>query len=141
MALRFWIGTGQTPPGHDDTTTRRLEMTLSSDDRGRITARVPQNVQDTLQYAADLVGSPLNQFIVQAALREAQRVIDRERVIELSSHDAAFLLKLLERPAKPNARLAEALRNYKARTLDADNSVFDWKPRSKALRLRKARPE
>ena len=114
-------------------------MTLTSDDRGRITARVPQNVQDTLQYAADLVGSPLNQFIVQAALREAQRVIDRERVIELSSHDAAFLLKLLERPAKPNARLAEALRHYKSRTLDADNSVFDWEPQSKRLRLRKAR--
>lgn len=114
-------------------------MTLTSDERGRITARVPQNVQDTLQQAADLVGSPLNQFIVQAALREAQRVIDRERVVELSSHDAAFLLKLLDRPARPNPRLAQALRDYKVRTLDVDNSVFDWKPQSKGIRLRKAR--
>jgi uncharacterized protein (DUF1778 family) len=114
-------------------------MSLDSGERGRITARVPQNVQDTLQRAADLVGSPLNQFIVQAALREAQRVIDRERVIELSGHDAAVLLKLLERPAAPNARLAKALRDYKNRTLDADNSVFDWKPRSNGVRLRKTR--
>jgi uncharacterized protein (DUF1778 family) len=115
-------------------------MALNSDDRGRITARVPQNVQDTLQHAADLVGSPLNQFIVQAALREAQRVIDRERTIEMSSHDAAFLLRLLERPAEPNARLAKALRNYRDRTLDADNSAFEWAPRSKPVRLRKKRP-
>ena len=114
-------------------------MTLTSDERGRITARVPQNVQDTLQQAADLVGSPLNQFIVQAALREAQRVIDRERIVELSGHDAAFLLKLLEKPARPNAKLANALRDYRNRTLDADNSVFEWKPRSRAVRLRKAR--
>lgn len=85
----------------------------ASDERGRITARVPQNVQDTLQQAADLLGAPLNQFIVQAALREAQRVIDRERVVPLSSHDAAFLLKLLERPAGPNAKLAAALRSYR----------------------------
>lgn len=114
-------------------------MTLSSDERGRITTRVPQNVQDTLQRAADLVGSPLNQFIVQAALREAQRVIDRERVVELSSNDAAFLLKLLEKPAGPNARLAKALHSYTSRTLDADNSVFEWSPRPKGVRVRKTR--
>jgi uncharacterized protein (DUF1778 family) len=114
-------------------------MTLTSDERGRITTRVPQNVQDTLQHAADLIGAPLNQFIVQAALREAQRVIDRERVVELSARDAAFLLKLLEKPSQPNARLAKALQHYKNRAINADNSVFEWQPQSKGVRLRKAR--
>jgi uncharacterized protein (DUF1778 family) len=69
---------------------------------------VPQNVQDTLQQAADLLEATLNQFVVQAALREAQRVIERERVIHLSSNDAAFLLNLLEAPPVPNARLRKA---------------------------------
>ena len=32
-------------------------MTLSTDERGRITARVPQNVWDTLQQAAELLGT------------------------------------------------------------------------------------
>ena len=114
-------------------------MTLTPDERGRITARVPQNVQDTLQHAADLIGAPLNQFIVQAALREAQRVIDRERVVELSARDAAFLLKLLEKPSQPSARLAKALQHYKNRATNADNSVFEWQPQSKGVRLRKAR--
>ena len=49
-----------------------------------------------------------------------------DRLIELSSHDAAFLAQLLECPAAPNPRLAEALRRYADRTLDADNAVFEW---------------
>jgi uncharacterized protein (DUF1778 family) len=112
-------------------------MTLSTEERGRITARVPQNVQDTLQQAADLLGASLNQFIVQAALNEARRVIERDRVIELSGKDAAFLLKLLENPPKPNAKLGRALERYE--TLHADNSTIDWQPRPKSVRVRKRR--
>ena len=33
-------------------------------------------------------------------------------------------------PPAPNPRLAKALRHYMDRTLDADNSAFEWKPRS-----------
>jgi uncharacterized protein (DUF1778 family) len=98
---------------------------------------VPQNVQDTLQQAADLLGATLNQFVVQAALTEAQRVIERERVIHLSSNDAAFLLNLLEAPPAPNARLRKALQNYKSRTLDADHSTFEWAPQPKPVPKRK----
>jgi uncharacterized protein (DUF1778 family) len=112
-------------------------MTATTLDRGRITARVPQNVQDTLQQAADLLGATLNQFVVQAALTEAQRVIERERVIHLSSNDAAFLLNLLETPPAPNARLRKALQNYKSRTLDADHSTFKWASQPKPVPKRK----
>jgi uncharacterized protein (DUF1778 family) len=112
-------------------------MTATTLDRGRITARVPQNVQDTLQQAADLLGATLNQFVVQAALTEAQRVIERERVIHLSSNDAAFLLNLLETPPAPNARLRKALQNYKSRTLDAEHSTFKWAPQPKPVPKRK----
>jgi uncharacterized protein (DUF1778 family) len=112
-------------------------MTATTLDRGRITARVPQNVQDTLQQAADLLGATLNQFVVQAALTEAQRVIERERVIHLSSNDAAFLLNLLEAPPPPNARLRKALQNYKSRTLDAEHSTFKWAPQPKPVSKRK----
>jgi len=112
-------------------------MTTTTSDRGRITARVPQNVQDTLQQAADLMGATLNQFVVQAALTEAQRVIERERVIHLSSNDAAFLLKLLETPPSPNARMRKALQNYNSRTLNAEHSTFEWPSQSKPVSKRK----
>jgi hypothetical protein len=55
-----------------------------------------------------------------------------ERVLELSNHDAAFLLKLLEGSARPNAKLSEALQRYENKTLDAGKGVFDWKPRRAA---------
>ena len=112
-------------------------MTLSTEHRGRITARVPQNVQDTLEQAAELLGATLNQFVVQAALSEARRVIERDRVIHLSSTDAAFLMRLLETPPAPNARLRKAFQTYKKRTLGAEHSTFNWAPRPKRVRERK----
>ncbi|OGA65464.1 MAG: hypothetical protein A3G81_12610 [Betaproteobacteria bacterium RIFCSPLOWO2_12_FULL_65_14] len=112
-------------------------MTRKNEQRGRITARVPQDVQGTLEQAAELQGATLNQFVVQAALSEARRIIERDRVIRLSSVDAAFLLNLLEKPPAPNARLRKAFRAYKKRTLDAEHSTFRWTPRSARVRERK----
>lgn len=112
-------------------------MTLPTDERGRITARVPQKVQDTLQQAAELMGATLNQFVVQAALSEARRVIERDRVIHLSSTDAAFLMALLEKPPAPNARLRRAFQAYKKKTIDAEDSTFNWTPQPKRVRERK----
>jgi uncharacterized protein (DUF1778 family) len=112
-------------------------MTHSNQERGRITARVPQDVQDTLEQAAELQGATLNQFVVQAALSEARRIIERDRVIQLSSVDAAFLLNLLEKPPAPNARLRKAFHAYKKRTLDAEHSTFSWTPRPARVRQRK----
>jgi uncharacterized protein (DUF1778 family) len=114
-------------------------MTQSNQERGRITARVPQDVQDTLEQAAELQGATLNQFVVQAALSEARRVIERDRVIHLTSVDAAFLLNLLEKPPAPNARLRKAFRAYKKRTLDAEHSTFNWTPRPRGVRSQRAR--
>lgn len=79
----------------------------------------------------------MNQFVVQAALSEARRVIERDRVIHLSSTDAAFLMTLLEKPPAPNARLRKALQTYKKKTLDAKDSTFNWSPRPKRVRERK----
>ena len=49
--------------------------------RSRISARVPTGVHERLEEAAELVGATVNQFVVQAALKEADRVIEHERVI------------------------------------------------------------
>jgi len=45
--------------------------------RKRITARVSGSVRDTLEQAAELLGATVNQFVVQTAYVEAQRVIER----------------------------------------------------------------
>ncbi len=94
----------------------------------RIGARVPREVYETLLRAAELTGATVNQFLVQAALKEAQAVIEREDWIRLSPRDWNGLLDLLENPKKPTPKLKAALKRYqKAKRDDADTS-FNWKP-------------
>lgn len=94
----------------------------------RIGARVPLDVYETLNRAAELSGATVNQFLVQSALKEAQAVIEREQTIRLSRRDCERMLDLLENPPKPNARLKAAAKRYQsAKGTDADRS-FSWKP-------------
>ena len=81
--------------------------------RKRITARVSDSVRDTLEQAAELLGATVNQFVVQTAYVEAQRVIERESVIRLSQKDARTILTLLDNPPKTNKRLKDAVKIYK----------------------------
>jgi len=81
--------------------------------RKRITARVSDTVCNTLEQAAELLGATVNQFVVQAAYVEAQRVIERESVIRLSQKDAHKVLALLDKPPKANKRLKAAVKAFK----------------------------
>ena len=103
-------------------------MGTAADKQDRIGARVPREGYETLCRAAELTGATVNQFLVQAALKEAQEVIEREEVIRLSPRDWNWLLELMDNPPRPNARLKAALKRYqKARRDDAGTS-FSWEP-------------
>jgi len=92
----------------------RIDMKpVLEEPRKRITARVSDSVRDTLEQAAELLGATVNQFVVQTAYVEAQRVIERESVIRLSQKDARTILALLDNPPKPNKRLKDAVKIYK----------------------------
>jgi uncharacterized protein (DUF1778 family) len=80
--------------------------------RKRITARVSDTVRVTLEQAAELLGATVNQFMVQTAYQEAQRVVERESVIRLSQKDARKVLALLDNPPKPNKRLKAAVKVF-----------------------------
>jgi uncharacterized protein (DUF1778 family) len=82
-------------------------------ERGRITARVSQSIQEKLQEAADLTGATLNQFVVQSALERAEKLIEHETTINLTRRDAAMLFNMIENPSSPNAVLAKASARYK----------------------------
>ena len=81
--------------------------------RKRITARVSNKVRVALEQAAELLGATVNQFVVQTAYQEAQRLMERESVIRLSQKDARKILSLLDNPPKPNQRLKEAVKAFK----------------------------
>ncbi len=81
--------------------------------RARITARISESMRSTMEQAAELMGATLNQFVVQIAYLEAQRVIERESLIRLSQRDARKVLSLLDTPPKPNKHLKNAVKEFK----------------------------
>lgn len=80
----------------------------------RITARVSESIKDTLGVAANLMGATLNQFLVQAAVEKAENIIERGKVISLSSKDAQLFFNILDSPPEPNKKLKSAFDNYKS---------------------------
>ena len=81
--------------------------------RGRLTARVPEPVLQHIEQAALLRGLSVNSFIVAAVAQEANKVLESERLIQLSRGDADRFFAALENPPKPNAALRKALKANK----------------------------
>ena len=92
-----------------------------SENSDRVTNRIPQTVTLKLQEAADLTGATLNQFMVQASLEKAEKILEREKTIHFSMQDAAMIINLLDNPAKPNAALLRAFDRFKQREIDNGN--------------------
>lgn len=92
---------------------RRSHAVANDSARGRVSARLPKALQSRLEAAAELVGTTVNQFMVQAALEKAEQVIEHERVIKLSTRDMRQLLFALDSPRPPNDRLQAALARHR----------------------------
>ena len=78
--------------------------------RVRLTARIPGRLRDTLEQAAELPGATFNQFVVQSAFAETQRVLERETQIQLSQRDAQKVFGLQAPPPKPSRALKAAVK-------------------------------
>ena len=99
-------------------------MTTIVAKQDRIGARVPHEVHELLRRAADLTGATVNQFLVNAALKEAHSVIEREERIRLSPQGWNWLLDLTENPGQANPKLKAALAKYQHNhQADADRTA------------------
>jgi len=58
---------------------------------GRLTVKVTNAAAETLHRAASLSRSSLDNFMLQAALKEARRVIDREEDQHRDANDPAIM--------------------------------------------------
>jgi uncharacterized protein (DUF1778 family) len=76
---------------------------------------VDERVYETLTRAAALVGSTVNQFLVQSALERAQTVIEEENVIRLNAESAKKFFDAIENPPAPNEKLLAAFRAHRER--------------------------
>ena len=78
------------------------------DDNKRMSLRMSPEAKSKLLRAAALRHADLTNFVTQAALREADAVIEASERIKLSKRDYMRVLELLENPSAPNAKLIAA---------------------------------
>jgi len=110
-----------TPSSHAASIPRmpNKESIMQAQTGRRLTTRITPHVQDTLQVAADLVGATLNQFVVQAALEKAEKVIESESTITLTRRESLRLLELLDAPPPRNDKFIQAQARYQRTKADA----------------------
>jgi uncharacterized protein (DUF1778 family) len=78
------------------------------EDNKRMSLRVMPDAKAKLVRAANLKNTDLTNFVTQAALREAEAVIQADERIRLSDQGYRRLLELIENPPAPNAKLIAA---------------------------------
>lgn len=91
---------------------QNLEADVLAQTGKRLTTRLTDHVLDKLQVAADIVGATLNQFVVQAALEKADKVIESESTIVLTRRESLRLLEMMESPPPRNEKFLQAQARY-----------------------------
>lgn len=82
---------------------------VAVDDNKRMNLRVLPEQKAVLVRAAALRHTDLTDFVLQPALREAKAVIAEAERIVLSERDSVTVLRMLENPPAPNAKLRKAI--------------------------------
>lgn len=95
----------------------------------RLTTRITDHVQEKLQFAADILGTSMNQFVVQAALEKAEKVIESETTIVLTRRESMRLMALLENPPPRNERFEKVMAEYQKGKGEGSDSSVEWTPR------------
>ena len=92
---------------------RGIMPRVAVDKNMRMHLRVRPEQKAALVRAAALRNTDLTDFVLQSALRAAKRVIEEAGRTTLSERDSLMVLKLLEKPPAPSARLQKALVSYR----------------------------
>lgn len=79
----------------------------------RLEARVSRELKMRLQYAAELQGSSLSDFLLRSAEKAANEVIHENQIIQLTTKDSRAFAEAIFTPREPNSQLRSAYRNYK----------------------------
>ena len=80
------------------------------DDNNRVALRVRSADKAVIMRAVSLAQTDMTTFILRAALREAQSVIEEHERVKLTQRDSRRVMELLEHPPAPNAKLRKAAR-------------------------------
>ena len=80
------------------------------EDNSRMSLRIRPEEKALLLRAVARNHTDLTDFVIRHALRAAKAVIEEADHVQLSARDSVRVLKLLENPPTPNAKLRAAAR-------------------------------
>ena len=80
----------------------------------RLEARLSREQKSLLQYAADLVGRSLTDFVLTVSQEAASKVIRDHKIIELTVKESEQFTHQLQNAFAPNAALKKAIKRYRA---------------------------
>jgi uncharacterized protein (DUF1778 family) len=81
----------------------------------RIEARLNPEQKRRIEYAADLKGTSISDFLVSSAEEAAGRTIEQHEAWNLADRDRETFVNALLRPPAPTRRMKAALQRYKSR--------------------------
>lgn len=79
-------------------------------DNSRVALRIRATDKAVIMRAVAMAQTDMTDFILRAALREAQSVIEEHERVKLTRRDSLLVLNLLEDSPAPNAKLRKAAR-------------------------------
>ncbi len=85
-------------------------MARTEVDNDWVALRVRPADKAVIMRAVALAQTDMTTFIMRAALREAQLVIEQHEHLRLTERDSRLVMQLLENPPAPNAKLRKAAR-------------------------------
>jgi uncharacterized protein (DUF1778 family) len=100
----------------------------------RLVARANAEIHRIIQEAAELQGSTVSQFLLDAALQRANEVTERATRINTSRESFENMMLALDQPARPLPRLRQAARRYKEEVCATDpERATEQKPPPRGL--------
>lgn len=79
----------------------------------RIETRLPAEAKQQIELAASMQGRSLSDFVVAAALEQANKVIEQQRIIRLTVDESIALAELLTAEPQANEKSVAAIRHYR----------------------------
>lgn len=86
----------------------------AENETARLEARIPAQVYEQMQRAAQLRGMTLTSYIIATAGEDARRVVQDAEIMRLAREDQIRFAEALIAPPKANKRLVRAAKRHAA---------------------------
>lgn len=78
----------------------------------RLDIRTTLAAKNTLEQAANFLGTNTSSFVLQCAMEKALAILQQEQSIELNQREMQNFLTLIDKPAKPNKKLINLFKHH-----------------------------